>query len=680
MAAALCVAAPAAAEAPLPPVRVEAPRDAATLIEADATSFVTVVPVGGPSTRAVSVAELIEREAGVRVRSAGGLGAFTAVSIRGSEAAEVAVFLDGVPLNRAASSTVDLSTIPAESIERIEIYRGVPPPELAGQSVGGAINLVSRVGPRAPAWRGSVGTGSFGARSASAGYGFGERRLRGDASLTYHGAKGDFTYHDTNGTLNNAADDHATTRQNNAFDQFGADVTLGGQVGRATTFRLGSHATIKSQGMPGKQGNETATAHFDSSRVVLDGELDRRWAGRRAVDLRVAPYLIFERSAFNNRNNEDVGLPGAARIDGETLVGGLDTRVRLAIGAHQLASAVLTLSAERFAPYDLLKPERAPAASSRLRGALVVADDVRLLSDRLALTPALRLEGLVNQLATALGSSGPGAVGNHGQSGFLSPQLGVRYRPRPWLTLKGSIGRYVRVPTTVEVFGDGPLVTGNPSLAPEQATVADLGGALQGEAGLLSGLLEAAVFGRSVSDYIGFGPAGSRAFKSQNLGDRQVIGVEARGRARLGKHLGLAAAYTFLRSTSADASGSGASYALPNVPEHKFDARLDAALGPFAIFYELAFVSDVWLDPDNVAGHVVPGRTLHAIGARLGPVAGVPLTLAAELRNLADQRVVQYPLVGGIYAAHQTAPYPLVDLFDHPLPGRAFYLTLVYQP
>ena len=27
-----------------------------------------------------------------------------------------------------------------------------------------------------------------------------------------------------------------------------------------------------------------------------------------------------------------------------------------------------------------------------------------------------------------------------------------------------------------------------------------------------------------------------------------------------------------------------------------------------------------------------------------------------------------------------SAAYPVVDFFDYPLPGRAFYLTLVYQP
>jgi hypothetical protein len=52
--------------------------------------------------------------------------------------------------------------------------------------------------------------------------------------------------------------------------------------------------------------------------------------------------------------------------------------------------------------------------------------------------------------------------------------------------------------------------------------------------------------------------------------------------------------------------------------------------------------------------------------------------LTVEVRNLADLRVVQQPL-GGSALAGRTTPYPLVDFFDYPLPGRAVYATLAYQ-
>ena len=44
------------------------------------------------------------------------------------------------------------------------------------------------------------------------------------------------------------------------------------------------------------------------------------------------------------------------------------------------------------------------------------------------------------------------------------------------------------------------------------------------------------------------------------------------------------------------------------------------------------------------------------------------------MRNLADLRVVQLPAGGTT-----TVSNPLVDYFNYPLPGRAFYATLTFR-
>src|SRR5262245_23126458 len=57
-----------------------------------------VAPLYG---RLRTTADLLAGGVGVHVRQFGGLGAFSAVSIRGSAASQVAFYLDGVPLNQA---------------------------------------------------------------------------------------------------------------------------------------------------------------------------------------------------------------------------------------------------------------------------------------------------------------------------------------------------------------------------------------------------------------------------------------------------------------------------------------------------------------------------------------------------------------------------------------------------
>ena len=80
---------------------------------------------------------------GVHVREVQGKGQYTTVTVRGSTAAQVGVFVDGVLTNLGGDAAVDISTIPVSNIERIEVYRGYIPARFAGTFIGGVINVVS---------------------------------------------------------------------------------------------------------------------------------------------------------------------------------------------------------------------------------------------------------------------------------------------------------------------------------------------------------------------------------------------------------------------------------------------------------------------------------------------------------------------------------------------------------
>ena len=84
--------------------------------------------------------------------------------------------------------------------------------------------------------------------------------------------------------------------------------------------------------------------------------------------------------------------------------------------------------------------------------------------------------------------------------------------------------------------------------------------------------------------------------------------------------------------------------------------------------YALQYVDRLFLDAANSA--CIPARALHCIGASFDHKW---IQLTVEVRNLADLRVIELP------AAGTTVPFPLVDYFDYPLPGRALYATLVFR-
>ena len=107
--------------------------------------FVTVLhPADHPAT--TSVADAIATSAGALTTSLGGLGAYQAVSVRGAAPGHTSVLIDGVPLAKLAAVTADLGRYPLDAFGEVRFYRGAVPVELGGAGVGGAIDLITRLG------------------------------------------------------------------------------------------------------------------------------------------------------------------------------------------------------------------------------------------------------------------------------------------------------------------------------------------------------------------------------------------------------------------------------------------------------------------------------------------------------------------------------------------------------
>ncbi len=97
---------------------------------------------------ALSVADALRVLPELRIKASGGPGSLTTVSIRGSTSTQVLILLDGVPLNRPDQATVDLSTLPIQNVERIEVLRGPFSAIYGSSTLGGVINIVTRSAPQ----------------------------------------------------------------------------------------------------------------------------------------------------------------------------------------------------------------------------------------------------------------------------------------------------------------------------------------------------------------------------------------------------------------------------------------------------------------------------------------------------------------------------------------------------
>ena len=137
--------------------------------------------------------DLMRKVPGVHVREVNGKGQYTTVTVRGSTAAQVGVFIDGVLSNLGGDSAVDLSTIPVANVERIEVYRGYIPARFAGTFIGGVINIVTKKPEKADVSL-EIGKSSYGGRKGAleitAPLGSGSLMV----GANYESSDGDFKY------------------------------------------------------------------------------------------------------------------------------------------------------------------------------------------------------------------------------------------------------------------------------------------------------------------------------------------------------------------------------------------------------------------------------------------------------------------------------------------------------
>ncbi len=130
---------------------------------------VSVITRQDIESRAVqSVQDLLRGETGLSVTNTGGFGKLSNVFLRGTDAEQVLVLIDGVRVGSVTSGTASLEFLPVDQIERIEIIRGPRSSLYGSDAIGGVIQIFTR---RSDAPSFSAGVGSNETSTASASFG-----------------------------------------------------------------------------------------------------------------------------------------------------------------------------------------------------------------------------------------------------------------------------------------------------------------------------------------------------------------------------------------------------------------------------------------------------------------------------------------------------------------------------
>jgi vitamin B12 transporter len=464
--------------------------------------------------RPLDPAEALSTTPGLNILRSGGLGSLTSLQIRGSSSNDVQVLQDGRPLNHPALGGADLSTIPIDQIDHIEVIRGPFSALYGGNAMSGAVQLFTKAPSASDKSSLTLMGGSLGTSDLSA-------RLNiplGAANLLVVP-----TIRNTDGNRPNSRN-----TLGNGFVRLDADTGGHGHL----TLSAGVNDSVL--GVPGPQpaadlskrsatqsvlGSDQISTSYDHTRTgerFAQAEWhDDRWTARI--------YHTAWLSDFYNKSYVDPTLPATFSENYvREYLSGVETRYRI----PHLQKSALTLGAlyERGYTdsvnditgfdqnnYVMLDAPQQQRFQGRRDNRAVYGEEA-LVFDKVSATLGLRADNPT------------------GFAGQLSPRVNVLYRPLDWLGLRAAWGRGYRAPSLDELYypNDGSYV-GNNALKPERSTMTELGTELKlGR----QALLRTTWFNDEVSDQIVSAPTGPMGlygplFTPSNLQHLHKSGLEA---------------------------------------------------------------------------------------------------------------------------------------------------------
>jgi len=624
----------------------------------------TVLEGEGLENRFASVSEVLSETVGLSINRFGGLGDFSAISIRGSSSEQVLVYLDGFLMNGAQGGGADLARIPLSQIEAIEIYRGSAPIAFGQSGIGGIVHIRTKAATleNGSSTRGrsrelayQVQYGSFNTSRLNTTY-TGKLGKLGKTSLliglNQERSDNDFEFLDDKGTQFNPTDDRIVKRKNSRFESLNLLTKIGRSFGEKNRLSLDYHFLDTEKGVPGLGSFQSEQAAFNTqahrARVGFEGDA----VSEGPLNLKLALLYATKNEAFQDR----LGEIGIANQDNENKTDAAEARLNAdrPIGGFQTFNALLQFRQERFRPFDRLLATQT-STSRRKTLSIGLEDRIALFQKRLYLSPGLLYDDIDNRFQGDTFLSGIGQPSpTHHEDRFLSRRIGFLVQLSPPLSLRANIGRYFRAPNFFELFGDRGGTLGNPELRVEAGLNRDIGLHYRRRAkGLVRTLnLQAAYFHNVVDDQILFVQTSQRTSRAENIGRAETIGQELAGKIELGSHLRLDANYTHQRAVNKSDIPSQRGKILPGRPVHALSGKAELYSARGALFYRYDYTAENFLD--RVNQRVAAARHIHNLGFSIKGQSA--WTLSLEVKNLSDNRIE--------------------DVFGFPLPGRAYFITL----
>ncbi len=612
------------------PVTVTATRERSLV--SDVPASVDVLPARELSLRNIQdIGQAIENMSGVGAKNYGGLGDLKTASIRGSSSSQVLVLVDGQRLNDAQSGDVDLSSIPIESVEQIEVVRGGTSALYGADAVGGVINIITKNRTREAGLGGSAGllSGSWGTRGVNLSGEYAAEKFFSVVSYKFLKSDGDFPYRGPTG--------QEVIRQN-------GDMLSHGLFGKGS-WNFGEDAT---------PGTFTASGQYFVLKSGVAGTVDAPSLEARKRNEEETLNLVFEQKVFSPYNTvsvqsyfnnlifayDDPGSYIPTHSNNHNRAAGMEAKGRVVLTDWDILTAGYAFRG------DFLSGTSLPGTESRRLNSVY---------GQMELSPQLPADFPVRKVI-AIPAVRWDNFSDFG--GEVSPKLGVVVSTGDeWqVSLKANFGSSFRAPAFNDLYWPKDAYSvGNPALKPEHGKDFDCGTMIR--LPYFPGIaFDLTYFRNSVTDMILWLQGANGIWSPENVGKAEIQGVEVKASISPWKDVVQASwNYTYLDARNRTDDPTQYDMQLPYRPRNVHNASLRLGSSGLYSVIDYSYTGKRYTTTANTAS-LPPYHLVNAlVGYRL-PFESVSLDAKFEVRNIED---LSYQAMEG-----------------YPMPGREFRLSL----
>jgi len=503
--------------------------------------------------KVINFEDLFEEIGGIKVNSYGWLGSLVNLSLRGSNANQVLILIDGRPLNTPSLGSADLSILPLFNIDRVEIAKGPFSSLYGGNALGGVINIITKTPEEKFGLNYHISYGRF--DTSILGLSFGEKKKN-------FGYLFEINKNYTDGF-----------RENSESDYLGFSGKLFFNFTNNSEMSISAGYYNSDTNLPGSLKYPTPYASQKLEYRWIDLNYD--FKGER-IDLKTKFYFNYNTTIYKN---DDSNWPSNDKT--ENAYPGINIQTNFYPNEFNIITTGIDYKTEKVNVIDRINNvSRIGEERKRDNIGIFLQDEITF--GKLKILPGIRWDN------------------NSDYESFLSAKIASLIKIGENTNLRLSFGRSFTPPSIDDLYwyedwGWGMGLFGNPNLKPEKANSFDLGiEHIFGEK-LLSRIN---FFHTKTKDLISWVETSPFRWEAQNIDKSEINGIETEFLYNLNKNFSISLHYTYM-----DARDKGTQYndkKLTYRPENKLSLGLNFKNEKGIKFnIDLNFVDDVYTDREN---------------------------------------------------------------------------------